>query len=242
MPIFFVHNVAFNMAARIGNFEGLSFEEPLRDLFHDLDETIDIKEVWGHRLDTGLKTARVEGDHLSCFFGAILRGIFGKKKPCAGDVLAVRKRVLTMLLENWRETKFRTIVWGLPEMNKYRDGRVKFLLESMVRDWLGEGRTAPEIGRLAIDLCARAFSIQIGVVRVDKTRNLGMTVYGDFTRPRVYIACNGLERHLQKFYYFCKGSDIISFMTTLTVSVDAPSTTAQPLTVSPRTRTGSALP
>ena len=74
-----MHNVAFNMAARIGNFEGLSFEEPLRDLFHDLDETIHIKEVWGHRLDTGLKTARVEGDHPSCFFGAFFEGSLERK-------------------------------------------------------------------------------------------------------------------------------------------------------------------
>ena len=237
MPILFVHNVAFAMAARLGDFKGLSFEEPLGEHLLLFDETIDIKQVWGHRLDTRLRSARVEGDHPSGFFGAVLRGIFGMKKPCAGDVLAVRKRVVTLLLEKWRETTFRTIVWGLPEMNKYRDGRVRFLLESMVRDWLGQGSTHPEIGRLAIDLCARAFNVQIGVVRVDKTRNPGMTVYGDFTRPKVYIACNGLQRHHQKFYFFIKGSETNSFMTIITVFIEAHSTTSKPVAGSPRQRT-----
>jgi len=204
IPVFFVHYVASSMAIRLGDFQGHAFPEPLSEEFPD--ENI-IKEVWGRRLDTHLASARVDSDHPSGFFGVLLRGVFGMKRPVAGDVLALRKRLVTCFLDNWSQTKFRTIVWELPEMNKYRSGRVKFLLDILVQDWLGQNAGCqPSISRLAIDLCARAFDIQIGVVRVDSQRNLGLTVYGDFTRQRVYVACNGLERHHQRFYFFTKGS------------------------------------
>jgi len=208
MPAFFVHFGASSMASRLGNFEGHAFPEALVAQVQFPEDDI-VKEVWDHRLSTVLATIRVEGDHPSGFYGAILRGVFGMKKPGHADVLALQKRILMVFLENWKDVKFRSVTWGLPEMNKYRDGRVKFLLEALVQDWLGERETVSEIRSLTIELCARAFDFQIGVVRVDNKRNLGLTVFGDFSRPRVYVACNGLERHLQKFYFFKRGWYII---------------------------------
>ena len=204
MPVFFVHTVALAMADRLGDTHALKFPEPVSPQLTPGDHRI--KQLWRSRLDTTLSRARIESDHPSGFFGAILRGVFGMKRACAGDILAARKRVVTLLWEMWRDTKFRTVIWDLPEMNKYRSSRAKFELDKLVLDWMGQGQSPPpEIGRLSLDLCARAFNVQIGVVRVDSKGDVGVTVYGDFTRARVYIACNGLERHLQKFYFFLKG-------------------------------------
>ena len=203
-PIFFVHVGALAMADRLGEIQAKTFPEPVAPLVTQGENGI--KEVWSGRLDTRLSRARIESDHPSGFFGALLRGVFGMKRPSPGDIMAARKRVVTLLLEMWSDMKFRSVVWDLPEMNKYRNSRVKFLLDMLVLDWLGQGQSLqPEIGRLTMDLSSRAFNVQIGVVRVDSEGNPGLTVYGDFTRARVYIACNGLERHHQKFYFFLKG-------------------------------------
>ena len=209
LPAFFVHHVALIMADRIGEYVGPCLREPIEP-GNLIGEDI-IKNTWGDLLDSHLSHCRVEGDDSSGFFGAILRGVFCFKKPCAEDILALRKKLASVFLEKWFASSpiFRTVTWELPEMNKYRDGRIKFGLRSLISDLLGQSNSSPVIGKFWLELCAHTFEMQIGVVRVNKDGVLALSVYGDFGRRRVYIACNGLERHLQKFYYFSKGKHFL---------------------------------
>jgi len=201
---------ASKISSILGSHMGLS----VRDITFvplDPEDVDDFPKAWGNWCDVTVAQASTMQAQSCGFFEALLRGVFEESKPTTVEMLALRKRVMTVFLEMWGDGvshNFRTCAWDQPKFQRYVQGRTKFNLEELVNDWLGGTYYAVRLHRLMFEVFATAFSVQIGIVSLNVDREPFLFVYGQFSSARVYLAWNGQEDHLQRFFYFKQSENL----------------------------------
>jgi len=131
---------------------------------------------------------------------------------------ALRVRILDHLITRFRDRKYRTCVWDLPEFNQFvtgRRGSLIFDMRKLVKEWrLTLGTNERPMSRPLIELVCSAFQFQLGVVSLTSTRDIYLEVYGLYGLPRVYIGFDGAGR---SYFILSKGEGFISLLFNLII-------------------------
>ena len=146
---------------------------------------------------------------------SLIQGSFGLVVDDT-TLIAFRVRILDHLITRFRDRKYRTCVWDLPEFNPFvtgRRGNLNFDMRKLVKEWrLNLGTSDRPMSRPLIELVCSAFQFQLGVVSLTSTRGIYLEVYGLYGLPRVYV---GFDVASTSYFFLSKGEGFASMLLNL---------------------------